>query len=220
MPAAEDQEPPPYAHRSEPFLPLRHIEIGPLLGFSLRPSAEPERAEYGAGLAFGAHARVNLWRWLGVRAIVTRAAHPVTVPTGGLGLEGAEISQPSLEVTLLAARIEPTWPLTPRTRAFGGLEVGWAYLMAHKPEVAGGITAPSRRGTTLEPGLALGASYDVVPHWLSLGGALRGALSLAEAGAITRPAQAIDGSGRRIVFEAFPGFDASLSFVAFLDLVL
>jgi hypothetical protein len=145
------------------------VEVGPDVGFWSRP-AEGEGVKYSPGLAYGAHARAELWSFLGFRVSFSQSTHAVEVPAGSLGLPGSVLDQPDLEVFQIGGRLEPTLMPLPTLRLWAGVGVAWARATAPQPSSSGAlqIRYADRSGVMLEYSGALGATWDAVPRWLAL----------------------------------------------------
>lgn len=169
---------------------VRRVTLGVDLGMQALP-ARAGSADYAAGLAWAASARVELAPWMGLRFVARQSSHAVTltrprmVATDGRSAPGdTELRQDPLEAWALAARLEPTWVMTPRLRLWAGVGAGWLRVEAPAAEgTLGGGCAPreiagtttsceivtsARSGLGTELGATLGSSVDLVPQWLTL----------------------------------------------------
>lgn len=219
--------PMPEIPRSPPLSPAaaphaRVLVVGADLGVVTR-NGESDGASYGAGVTYGAWARVETWPWLAFRLGASHASHEVDVARGGLGVPSdTEVHQPAVSVMALSLRVEPTWVVTQRVRAFAGFGLGWARLVAPEPSTTGALTLTSldRDGTMLEWTLGLGAAYELVPRWLDVGLWAGGATTSNAAGAAFESRQAFDQAGRRQRIGALPTVDGAFTCLFQAGLVL
>ena len=222
--SANDQRPRPYFVRPERDRRLELLEIGPDLGIMAHPS-DSDSITYSAGFAFGVHARIEILRWLGFRALLSRAIHGVSVPDGAL-LEGTRASQPSLSVLQLGARIEPTWSITPQTRAWFGIGAAWDRIWADRPDLSGRqVQAADRTGAAVEVIGALGATWDVIPKWLALSLCLSASGMVTQSGNMFERLQAIDEDVSRpndplVYIDGLPEFQGAASALFGVGLLL
>jgi hypothetical protein len=214
-PPAPPLPPPRPMHR------LRNVDLGPDFGVAVRPSGD-DSVSYGAATALGAHARIELARWLGFRALFSRSNHPVSIERGALQLPDAQLGQPDLELVLIAGRLEPTWVVMPRLRLWIGVGGGLAYFVAPVARSTGAIQVQSARrtGSAVEIGGALGATFDVIPDWFTVAASGSAAFTTAQSGDAFDPPQAFDAVGHRRYVGALPEFSGSFAAIASLGLVL
>lgn len=213
-PRADEQQPRPYLKLPEPEKPSRKVELGPHAGVEYLP-ARGSGVGYGAGFAWGVHARIEIAPWMGFRVSFTQSSQPVTVPDGALGLPaGTHIDQPDLSLLLLRVRLEPTWVVSPRLRLWAGVGAGWGRISAPALTTSGtlsGIRSARRSGVMLEFAGELGGSFDVIPNWLTASLMLSGGVLTNETGEVFTPSQAFTSDGHRIQLDGLPHFGSSLS---------
>ena len=211
-PDAGSQEPRPYLSRPPPRQPARNVDIGPDVGIWLRPADDSE-VSYGAAFSYGGHARIEVLRWLGVRAFVMHSQHSVDVPRGGLGLADTEVDHPDIALTLLGIRAEPTWVVHPRLRLWTGLGGGWAFLETDAPSTSGAleVQSSSRDGVIVELSAALGATAELVPDWLTASIVLSTGVVTGQTGDIFKTLQGFDQNGRMLHLSALPEFASAHS---------
>jgi hypothetical protein len=170
--------------------PLRNVDLGADFGTIWRPASGDTGITYSPSIAWGAHARIEMLSWLGVRALVLSALHPVTVERGALGpSDDTEVDQPSLRIILLAAQVEPTLVITPRFRLFAGLGCGWATVTAPAPESRGDPEYRSARrdGVLIDLTAALGATVEPILDWMTVSATVSGGLTVAQSGEVSDP---------------------------------
>jgi hypothetical protein len=220
-PRADEQRPRPVFVMKEAPGRARHVDVGPDAGIAIRP-AQNDRARYGTAPAFGAHARIEAARFLGIRAYVLRSFHPVAVPYGGLGLTGSDVEQPDIALTLLGLRAEATWVIVPRARLWAGPGIGWGFMKAEGATASGAttLTAGTRNGVVLEPSLGLGGSFDVVKEWFVLAASLSAGLTTTQSGSMFDKKQAIDSSGELTYIGELPKFAASYAALVSAGIIL
>jgi hypothetical protein len=217
-------DPKPYIAPPERDRRLDMLDLGPVLGVSYRGS-DSSSIRYHAGPTYGAQARVDVLRWLGVRALVTNSHHAVHVDRGAL-LAGTDADQPGLSVLQLGARVEPTWPVTPRLRLWVGIGAAWDRIWADKPILTGlPVQAANRTGAAAEYSAALGGTFDAIPRWLALSFCVSGAVVTAQSGSMFERLQGVDESVQRprnpVVYMApLPDFEGSFAALLSAGLLL
>lgn len=153
-----------------PTSPSRKIELGALFGSVIRPS-DKQSIHYGTGYFFGGFVRAELAPWMGFRVYYREERVPVDVAPGAFDYQGQKYSfdfiQPDLEIITIAARIEPTWVVTPRLRLFGVLGIGWVRLDAPMPQADGFLLQGKRSATEVNMPLGLGVIYEIIPNWVN-----------------------------------------------------
>ncbi len=225
---------------------VRRVTLGVDLGMQALP-ARSGGADYAAGLAWAGSARVELAPWMGLRLIARQSSHAVTLTRPALvGADGrsapgdTELRQDALEAWALAARLEPTWVMTPRLRLWVGLGAAWLRVEAPAAEgTLGGGCAPrevagtttsceivtsARSGLGTELGATLGTSVDLVPHWLTLNLSTGLAAVVDQSGSLFgsrhgSPQQAFADGSLYLVGD-YPRFASSASLLVGLGLIL
>lgn len=211
-PRLDEQEPrplfaPPDAARSE-----RHLEIGPDVGIWLR-TADSDDVSYAPGLAYGAHARADLWPVLGFRVYFSNARHAVELARGALGLEDTAVDQPDLEVFQLGFRAEPTYMPTSTLRLWAGLGIAWAHVTAPRPTSTGAVQVQyaDRTAVFLEYSAAAGATWDFVPDWLAATLSASGGILTSHSGDAFREHTVSDGAGGTVSMGGLPKVKTSFA---------
>lgn len=221
-PHATDQKPAPYLKKPPPERPVRKVDVGPDFGVWQR-SSNGSDAHYGAGFAWGAHARINIASWFALRTSFVHEDVPVTVRTGALGLPGADIHQPDLTVALLGLRLEPTWVIKPRLRAWFGAGLAWGRITA-PPLTTSGAFGPlhttERSGVLLEYSAALGFTVDVIRDWLAASLTGSAGVLTNQSGSIFDGQQDRDQQGHFVQAGGLPKFGASYSGLLSVSLLL
>jgi hypothetical protein len=213
-PRASDQFPPPYDKKPDPIRNVRHVEIGPDFGVWSR-SAKDDSASYGAGFAYGAHARVEILPVLGFSIYANNAHHEVTVAD-------QSVDQPALQVFQMGARLEPTWPVLPTLRLWLGLGVAWGRASADAPTVNDiqDSSMADRAGVFLEYSAALGGTYDVIPNWLALSLSVSGGVMTNQSGDLFDDTQAITNNGQMSRLSGLPEMESGFSALLGVGMIL
>jgi len=199
-------------------------------------------ADYAPGLAWAASARAELARWMGLRFVARHATHGVSLShprmvdaDGAAAPADTELRQAALDAWLLAARLEPTWVMTPRLRLWVGLGAGWLRVEAPAVEgTLGGGCAPGevagtpltctivsadRSAVATELGATLGASIDLVPDWLALNLSTGLGVVVDQSGTLFDSVQAFS-AGSRYEVGGYPRFGSSATLLLGLGLLL
>ncbi len=210
----EPPEPAAAAQRPEP---ARRLDIGPHLGLAAR-RAKGDGIRYDPSFAWGAHVRLELASFLGLRLSWKSARHAVSVKDGALGLPGAD-DPPPIDLYTLGARLEPTLALGSRARLFAGVGVAWGRASEAGWSVAHTLI-PERTGVMLElPEFALGASFELVPHWLDAGAVGSAAAVGNESGELFEARPVVGPSGSRASVAALPEVSSAYSGMLWVSLV-
>ena len=211
-PRMDEQEPRPVFGAASRDEGERHLEFGPDVGIWSRP-AKGDQVSYAPGFAYGLHARVEVFSFLGVRAYFNNSTHAVEIPRGALGLGDTQIDQPDLAVFQLGARAEPTYMPMPTLRLWAGVGVAWARATAPEPSSTGAnqIRYADRSGVVLEYSAALGATWDVVPRWLAATLSVSGGILSDPSGDLFHAQPVNDGAGGTARLQGFPAFESSLA---------
>lgn len=217
-PRPGDQEPGPYLPPAEDEGFERKLEVGPDVGVTLRP-ARGDSIDYSPGWSWGAHVRVELTTFLGFRAYFNNTSHGVEIPTGALGL-GAAVEQEDISVTVIGARLEPTWVVTPRLRLWLGAGVAWGRVFAEEPSTNPPVSSFDRTGVLLEWTGSLGASFDAIPSWLAVTLLLNGGVASNQSGDVFDRTQVIDQAGQVAHLAGLPEFESTFSALLGVGLIL
>lgn len=216
--------PDPNAQLPRPFLPDRErpkpeerVEVGADVGVWHQP-AESSSVEYGPGVGYGIHARLELIEWLALRPFFQLIARPVTLEPGALGPSDVSFEQDSLRTLLLGGKVEPTLVLGSRVRAWLGLGVAWGRTVAPEPVATGGaalfslpIRSAERTGVFLEYSAGLGARFEAIPSRLGISLSASFGLVGGESGGLYTKVQAFDEDGHRLHLSGLPKLERSAS---------
>jgi hypothetical protein len=183
----------------------RQLEVGPDFGVALRPADDGGPVSYQAGLVWGAHARVEYARWLGIRAWARHANHPVRIAPGGLATPGdhdfaqASFIELPLSLWILGIQAEPTWVVSPRLRLWSGFGIYWGRIEAEAPRAKLDPCAPGqdcailsarRTGVLLDLTSSVGAIFELVPRWVAVTATLEYGFDISHSGEVYEPVQA------------------------------
>ncbi len=183
----------------------RTVDFGPLFGVTWRTTDAP--TSYDAGFTWGAFARVDVWRFLAARLSYLNSGHTVD---GSPSVDGAPRgAYPTVTSYSFRATLEPTWApsfAAEQLRLFGVLGVGWGKTRIEHIEdddSAHHLTSV-RAGVFLEYPLGLGASYDLLDGWLSVGALYTFALHSRATGPIHQEARGVTRGGERVTVAGLP----------------
>ncbi len=176
--------------------------------------------KYSPGFVYGAHARIEVFRFLGFRAYANQSHHSVDVPDGEL-VENTSVDQPALQVLQIGARVEPTVLLLPTLRLWAGLGVAWGRATAPEPSTSGALQDPAERtGVFVEWSGALGATWDVIPAWMAITASVSGGAMSNQSGSMFEKRQAIDANGLFSEIGALPEFKSSFAALVGVGIIL
>jgi hypothetical protein len=143
------------------------------------------------------------------------------VPTGALGpTPDTKLDQEALKVTVIGARLEPTWVVTPQLRLWVGAGVAWGRVVADEPDTQPPVASSERSGVLVEFTGSLGASYDVIPRWLCVSLLLSGGVPTNQSGDVFDSQQVINQAGQIDYLGPLPKFENTFSALVGLGLIL
>ncbi len=222
----EAQAPKSVALDDAPELPSRALELGFMAGIANRPS-ESDQITFGPAVAWGFYARPEIKPWLGVRLYYREEYIPVTVEQGGFNTSttnfgDTSFDQPSLHLRSLGARAEPTWVVSPRLRLMAVIGIAWLRFVAPSPTSSGelDIETANRSAVELDYVGGLGAAFDIVPHWVSVGASFTYGIPSQRTGNAYSEVQAFDQDGKRHSLGPLPRFDGITDLLFSLGVVL
>lgn len=198
-PRPEEQDPAPYVAPEAPsrraWIALPSADVG----LSFR-STDSDAVSYAPGISYGGSVRLEYWWFIAGRLGAHQSWHAVELSPAHAALDGALLQQPSVEVTTLYARLEPTWLLTDQLRLYLGLGLGWSRSRFRSPSLSSGrpLEARERSAVNLEWTASLGGWWELIPRWLLLGASLDYALASHASGEAYGSAQAFSQDGRRL----------------------
>jgi hypothetical protein len=206
----DSPEPPPRPPLADapPPVPLpweRHLEFGPDLAFVALPATADAEARatsirFSPAIGFALHLNIELLRYLRFTTYLVDSRHAMSIPPGSLGPLGT-IEDGRVHTFRFGARVSPTLPLTERVRLWATAGMGWGRLEFSRMTVTepgkDPFTIRERADGVLEVPLGIGASFEVVPRWLSVQLELTYAFDLGQEGTGQSEAQAIDAAGKK-----------------------
>lgn len=222
-PRPDEQGPGPYFPPPEDD-PRRQrwLDVGPDFGMTHRTSSS-DRVSYGSGFTWGAHLRAELVSFLGIRIYFNNSFHSVDAPPEAFGTiytDGA-VEHDDIKVTVLGARLEPTWVVTPEFRLWVAGGVAWGRVTADEVRTDPVVYNFDRSGVLLEWSGSLGASYDVIPRWAAVTLLLNGGVVSNQSGNVFDTVQVIrQDTGQMERLGGLPKFDNTFSALIGLGIVL
>ncbi len=222
--APDAQSPAPVALVDSPRPKARALEIGAFVGASNRPSEE-DSITYGPAVAWGFYARPELRKWLGLRLYYREESIPVTVDRGGFDADtsfgATDFDQPNLRLRSLGARIEPTWVAAPRLRVMAVIGVSWLRFVAPGATSEGEyeLRTADRSAVELDFQGGVGASYELLPDWLTIGAQFMYGIASQRTGTAYEDVQAFS-DGKRYTMGPLPRFDGVTDLLFSLGLIL
>jgi hypothetical protein len=200
----------------------RHVELGFDGGLGRRPG-DAGKVHYGLSSVWGMHARIEILRWLGARALVQLEHNSVSFDDGALGLpEHTTYEQSDLSRILLGAELEPTWSPMKRLDLFAGCGIGWGRTTAEELQTGGPqtVSLPIRSAVFVEVPFSVGGRFEVLPNWVELTlSATLGVLSN-QSGALFTPENTPGKSGTLVTVGGFPELGTSWNVLAGVGVLL
>ena len=209
----------------------RHLEIGGDFAFVQRAASEdedgnPSGIRYAPAAGFGIHGRWELFKYLRFSAYYLHASHTVDMPAGSGYLGQAPASTYDIDKVSsfsLGAKLSPTLPLSDRARAWLTIGAGWGRMEFPKMTISDGssvIEIDERADAFVEFPMGVGASFDLIPRWLSVEVEITGALVTDQPGDGLEHVQALDSEGHIHDIGGFPVVDGTFVQTVGLSLIL
>jgi opacity protein-like surface antigen len=185
----------------------RHVILMPVVGLWNHPF-EQDGWTAKPGPLFGMDVKIEPFGWLGVRASVLHGRQPLETRSGLAG-NSADVYQPTLKVTQLQLRAEPTLRLTKAFSGYVGLGIGWGRFVA--PEAVGSprLHTFDRSGVFLGYEGALGMAYEPRADRVILDLSLAGSLLGKQSGTAYESVQAFTDAGHRTSLGGLSHFSGS-----------
>jgi hypothetical protein len=196
----------------------RMAEVGLGSGFVYRRAtsevaANPGGISYGGSIGVDAHARVYIVPWLRIAMYYVGGYETIDVP------HSATFQYDKLELDhawafSLGGRLEPTWHVTDRFRAFAIIGAGWGRMKAPTMKVQTGSISyqvERRAGVWVEYPLGLGATFDVLPNRLGLSFETTIAPHTSQSGDLFDKVQYVDSQGVMGHVDPMPTLSSSLA---------
>ncbi len=183
--------------------PQRMAEVGIGTGYVYRrattsSNANPGRVAYGGSIGIDVHGRAYITPWLRIAMYYLAGHESVEVPHGP-GTPYDQLSIDSAWAFSLGGRLEPTWQVTDRFRAFAIVGAGWGRMKTYEMRMASGsltYEVDPRAGVWVECPMGLGATFDIWPRRLGLSFESTIAPHTSQSGTLFAPVQYIDSQGR------------------------
>ncbi len=225
--------PPPIA-LPEPPKWERRLEIGGGVVFVNRPllhEATATAVSYQPTVGFGLHLRWDILKFLRVHPYFIDARHDLTLPAGALTTSAghsisstATLSESTAYTFVFGLRLEPTWWLSDRARAWASVGVGWGRFeipeMTINDPTGGEFMVRERANVFVEFPMGLGVAFDVIPRWLAVEYEFYAAPITGTSGDALESYQAIDASGNLRDVGTVEDLDASFVHTIGLALIL
>lgn len=198
--------------------PERHVIVMPVVGIWNFPF---EQSGWTAkpGPVWGLNIKVEPFRWLGVRASFLRGNQRVDVDPATLR-PGYSSYQPTLAMTRLELRAEPTLQLTRSLSTYLGLGLSWGRFVA--PEVDTTPRLYSLERTAVHVGYegALGIAYEPRADLIVLDFSIVGSLLKDQTGSAYDVIQAFTSDGHRTTLGGLSHFSGAVRAMFGIGLVL
>jgi opacity protein-like surface antigen len=185
----------------------RHVVLMPVVGIWNHPF---ERSGWTAkpGPVWGLDIKIEPFSWLGVRASVLSGRQALEVDSGLLSNQ-AEVYQPTLKVTQLQLRAEPTLQLTKVLSGYVGLGVGWGRFIAPEAVATPRLRSLDRTAVYLGYEGALGIAYEPRRDRVVLDFSIAGSLLGNQSGTAYDAVQAFSDAGHRATLGGLSHFSAA-----------
>lgn len=208
--------PPPLPPLEPAILPWgRTVDIGGDLSVVERPASSdvkgnPSSIRYEAATGFALHIRWSILENLQIAGYFVDCHLPVSIPRGALGLD-AGVTTPPVETFVFGLRVSPSM-------AWGRLSgwltagAGWGRFEFQRMTAtssSGAFTLRERGASFVEIPLGLGASWQIVPRWLSIDFEATAAFVAGQHGEAFDHAQTVDRAGHLRDVGPLPVMDAS-----------
>jgi hypothetical protein len=197
--------------------------VGFDFGMVARPESGAALVHYLNGWTVGAHTRVDLLEWLGVRVATRFERQDVTFDDGALNLPpGTVFDQPILKRINIGLSLEPQWRPVQRLLLFVGFGAAWGRTTAESMHTSGAahVVLPSRSAVFVEFPLALGARFEIIQDVLVLN--LKGSVSalVDQSGRMLKPFDTPNQDGMVIAVGPFPEQGTSFSLLTGVGILL
>jgi len=216
------QEPSSYLRKARPVTPDRTVEVGFGAGVTSRP-ATSGNVTYGLARTYGAHLRVDLWKWLAARVEARWETVAVNFSEGALSMPpGTTYTEPDLDRVYLGASLEPTLYPTARLALWGGAGIGWGRTTAQSLYTHGAeqVTLPIRSSVFVEVPLSAGVRYEVIENWLVVNLSGKVGFLSDQSGNLENPYDTPGKSGRIVTAGGFPELGTSFGVLAGVGCIL
>jgi len=204
---------------ADPDVAGRMAELGAGSGFVYRrastdPGSNPGGIRYGGFVGIDAQARVYVVPWLRVAVYYLGGYASIDIPRGAASIEYDELDLGKAWAFSLGGRVEPTWHVSDRFRAFGIVGAGWGRMKTPPMQVKNEATSYAvdrRAGVWIEFPVGLGATVDVVRDRLGLSFESTLAPHSSQSGSLFGAVQYVDSSGTMGHVQGMPKLSLSLA---------
>lgn len=198
--------------------PERHVIVMPVVGIWNFPF---ERSGWTAkpGPVWGLNIKVEPFRWLGVRASFLRGNQQVDVDPATLR-PGYASYQPTLAMTRLELRAEPTLQLTRSLSTYLGVGLSWGRFVAPEIEATPRLYSLDRTAVHVGYEGALGIAYEPRADLIVLDFSIVGSLLKDQTGSAYEIAQAFTSDGHRTTLGGLSHFSGAVRAMFGIGLVL
>lgn len=207
----------------------RHADIGADFAIAEIPvhvsgSGMLTPVRFHAAPGFGLHLDIPLFEKLGFTAYFLDARHTMVLPPGSLGFAGKITPDAAAHSFRFGARFSPTIPLTSRLKIWATAGAGWGRIEFPRMTATDPGGAPfmirERADSVVELPVGLGASFEIIPRWLSIRVEATYAGVLGQVGTGQDTAQAIDDHGMKRTIGSLPHLSGILAQTIGLSLLL
>ncbi len=204
----------------------RMAELGVGSGFVYRRAStdtdnNPGGISYGGSLGIDAQARAYLVPWLRIAVYYLGGYESIDIPRGAASIEYDDLDLGRAWAFSLGGRIEPTWHVSDRFRAFGIVGAGWGRMKTPPMQVQNEATSYAvdrRAGVWVEFPVGVGATFDVVRNRLGLSFESTVAPHGSQSGSLFGAVQYVDSNGTMGHVQGMPKL--SLSVATMLNVVV
>lgn len=175
--------------------PERHVILMPVVGIWNHPL---ERNGWTAtpGPLWGLDVKIEPFTWLGVRASALRGNQRLEIGRGLLAMN-ADAYQPTLEITQLQLRAEPTLRWTRSLSSYVGLAIGWGRFIAPETLTSPRMHTYNRTAVYVAYEGAIGIAWEPRVDWIVLDLSVAGSLLSNQSGSAYNDVQAFTDAGHR-----------------------
>jgi hypothetical protein len=178
-----------------PERPERHVILMPVVGVWNHPF------EQGGWTAtpspvWGLDVKIEPFSWLGVRASALRGNQRLEIGKG-LWAQTADAYQPTLEITQLQLRAEPTLRWTRSLSSYVGLAIGWGRFIAPESVTSPRLHTYNRTAVYVVYEGAIGIAWEPRVDWLVLDLSIGASLLSNQSGSAHNDVQAFTDAGQR-----------------------
>lgn len=187
--------------------PERHVVLMPVVGM-WNHTFEQSGWTAKPSPVWGMDVKVEPFSWLGVRASVLRGNQRLEIGRGALAKD-VDAYQPTLQVTQLGLRLEPTLQLTRLLSGYLGFGTAWGRFVAPEAVTSPRLHTLDRTAVHVAYEGALGFAFEPRKDWVVLDLSIVGALLTSESGTAYEGVQAFSDAGHRTTMGGLSKFSAA-----------